>query len=1202
VFKLRISSTGSSGPNDDWFVDDVSINLADSGGAADAHGDNESPPEGTDSQLVPEFRLENVPLLPMTIPPLGSITFDVVFAPTAVKEYDAVVVITSNDDDEPEVHVVLHGTGIPDYLSISPESEFEFSGHPGGPFLPSNTYYQLTNNGPVTIEWAVEPNVPWLDVRPGSGSLKPRDSTTVVVTPNAQANVLPAGNYTGQLIFTDITTGSKQQRIVILNVHTDPKIWSRPEAMEVTVPQEWTETQILTIGNTGDAALEFTLSSRQISFTPLRAPESTGASKAEDDEVAALDWSNFVAQEDEPFVPGRVLVRFSQEATVGQLGLARREAALSNLGGATIKREYSIVNGLCLIELPEGMTVEEAVQQLGESENILYAHPDYKVKALQVLPDDPMFGDLWGMHNIGQSGGTAGADVNAPEAWMMATGSRDIIVAVIDTGVDYTHPELAANMWVNEAEFNGTPGVDDDDNGYVDDIYGYDFCNSDADPIDDEGHGTHVSGTIGAVGNNGMGVAGVCWNVRIMAVKFLDDGGSGSTSDAIQSVEYSTLMGARLSSNSWGGGGYSTGLEDAIMAAGNAGILFVAAAGNDWGGNNDSNPHYPSSYNLPNVIAVMSTDHHDDMSDHSNYGPMSVDIAAPGGDTDCEILSCYMGGGYEWGYGTSMATPHVSGTCALIWSLSPSMSSQEVKDIILQTVDPLPSLAGKCVSGGRLNVHRAVRETRAPWLQFSPETGTIPAGGVMDVNVVFLADQPVGTYGGLITIMSNDPYTPESAIPVTMTVEPIDHFTELFVSGDPFDGNDPNRNDMSDLTLTFTPDNSGSFYRLCSNEAVSFPVDPNGGIVLTLDDDDCIPINLQQPVSFYGNDYRTFYVGSNGYISFVSGDTGYLEGLTEHFELPRISALFDDLDVSTGGTISWKQLDDRVVVTFEEVPEYNQSETNSFQIEMRYNGKIRITFLSIAARDGLVGLSDGTGISPYFFQSDLSGYCLCSFAGDLNGDQDTDFADYAIFAGFWLRHYDASLMESVRDEFNTVSYGGNDGTENWSTDWQESGESDGPADGILWVDSEGSLRIGHKDTKEQPALSLTREADLSGATTATLTYDYMIEKRKGGTGFVSVEVSGDGGSSWALLGVYAYSPDSGSASFDVTSYISSHTQIRFAIPAGIKIKMYMYVDNVQIEYDDPDRPWEPWCRGADFNRDYNVDHDDLSFLIEEWLR
>jgi subtilisin family serine protease len=979
-FRLRIRSTGYLGPYDDWFVDNVLIQ--------------------------PVFRLVGVPDLPVVIPPVGEtsfITFDVIFEPTEAKEYESVVVITSNDEDESKVEVQLSGKGISDYLVVEPEEDFEFSGQSGGPFLPSSTPYYLTNNGPVTVSWSVESTVPWLDVKSGSGSIGPGKTATVIVFPNSQANTMQAGKHFGQLIFTNINTALFYNRTVILNVQAEPKVWVKPQSFNLTIPCEELQNEILTIGNVGDGDLEFVLKSREVHFIPVSKGESDTGSIEEINDVNVSDESKPEAalQLDIPYAEGELLVRFAHQGDVCEPSVDSADILMSTLGsGATVELEYSIVAGLCLVRLPDGMTVEEGISLLGDSNDVLYVEPNYEVKALSVIPNDPRFVDLWNMHNTGQSGGTVDADIDAPEAWDVTTfGGSEVIVAVIDTGVDYRHPDLAANMWVNEAEFNGTPGIDDDHNGYVDDIYGYDFCNYDADPIDDAGHGSHVSGTIGAVGNNGVGVTGICWNVRIMAVKFLDRYGYGWTSDAISCVQYATLMGARVMSNSWGGGGYNSSLEDAIRAAGNAGILFVASAGNDYGGDNDSDAHYPSGYELDNVIAVLSTDHDDRLSEHSNYGLTSVDLGAPGGDSDNKILSCYMNGGYYWAYGTSMAAPHVSGACALIWSVSPILPYTEVKDIIMRTVDPLPMLTGRCVSGGRLNLHSAVLEAEAAWIDVLPDAGLISPAGASDVNVIFDANRPVGTYEGQIIAYTNDPYTPQIIIPVTMTVEQVDYFTELFKFEYPFDPLDPNRNDMANRMLTFMPDGSGSYYQACSVDATDFPVDPHGGTNISLRDDDYIQLDLAgEKIHFYGESYETIYIGSNGYITFISGDAHRLESFENHFDLPRISALFDDLDPSAGGTVLWKQLDDRVVVTFENVPEFSLSNSNSFQIEIFYNGKIRITYLDIAAHDGLVGLSEGYGKSLYFVESDMSEYCL---PADLDNDCDADFTDYTLLAACW---------------------------------------------------------------------------------------------------------------------------------------------------------------------------------------------------------
>ena len=258
------------------------------------------------------------------------------------------------------------------------------------------------------------------------------------------------------------------------------------------------------------------------------------------------------------FIPGEVLVSFRP-------GVAAARARATRRGlGATEKKVFSRL-GVHHWRLPAGLTVANAVQALSANPNVKYAEPNYVVHADVFIPNDPQFDQLWGLDNFGQTGGTPDADIDAPEAWDISTGTGAIVVGVIDTGVDYTHEDLAGNMWTNPGEIPGD-GIDNDGNGFVDDVYGYDFINDDGDPFDDNDHGTHISGTIGAVGNNGIGVVGVNWDVQIMALKFLSAGGSGSTAGAIAAVDYATMMrnsgvNIQLTSNSWGGGGFSQALK-----------------------------------------------------------------------------------------------------------------------------------------------------------------------------------------------------------------------------------------------------------------------------------------------------------------------------------------------------------------------------------------------------------------------------------------------------------------------------------------------------------------------------------------------------------------------------------------------------------------------------------------------------------------
>jgi subtilisin family serine protease len=393
------------------------------------------------------------------------------------------------------------------------------------------------------------------------------------------------------------------------------------------------------------------------------------------------------------YKPGELIIKFKNNADPAGVS-----ALLSELG-ATRLRSFTRIQA-SHVRISQ-LTVDQAIARYGKNPLIEFIEPNYIFRA-EEIPDDPMFDQLWGLRNTGQTGGTPGADIQATTAWDIFTGTTDVLVAIIDTGVDYTHPDLAANIYSNPSEIPGN-GIDDDGNGFVDDVRGWDFVNDDNDPADDNGHGTHVAGTIGALGDNGIGVTGVNWHVSILPVKFLNAGGSGTTADAVSCVEYATMMQARVTNNSWGGGGYSEALRQAILEANNAEILFVAAAGNS-ASNNDLQPHYPSSYDLPNIIAVAATNHYDALAGFSCYGVTSVDLAAPG-ET---ILSCAPGGFYATKDGTSMATPHVVGVCALVMGLHPNISAAEAKELVLSSTDPLPSLAGQVLTGGRLNAFRAI--------------------------------------------------------------------------------------------------------------------------------------------------------------------------------------------------------------------------------------------------------------------------------------------------------------------------------------------------------------------------------------------------------------------------------------------------------------------------------------------------------------
>ncbi|MEM8837623.1 MAG: S8 family peptidase [Pseudomonadota bacterium] len=406
--------------------------------------------------------------------------------------------------------------------------------------------------------------------------------------------------------------------------------------------------------------------------------------------LAFAQQPSFTAPDEPEIIPGQFIVKLAP-------GVAATEFDEATLpGDAEIIETLSAV-GVVVVQ-DDSDAIGQLTESVGTDPNVAYVEPVYRVYALG-NPNDPSYPPQWGFPKI-----------KAPSAWDKLTDSGKLVIAVIDTGVDYRHPDLFANMWTNPGE---TPnnGVDDDGNGIIDDVHGANFVPSTptGDPMDDNQHGTHVAGTIGAVTDNNLGVAGVNWTTKIMGVKFLSANGSGSTAGAIRSIDYAIRMKADIMNNSWGGGGFSQGLKDAIEAADNAGILFVAAAGNA-GTNNDTNPHYPSSYDVPNVLAVMATDQNDNRASFSQFGAASVDMGAPGVD----ILSTTPNSSYASFNGTSMATPHVAGAAALVWAGNPSLSHLDLKKRLMATADVIPALAGTSQTGARLNLAAALGDPDGP--------------------------------------------------------------------------------------------------------------------------------------------------------------------------------------------------------------------------------------------------------------------------------------------------------------------------------------------------------------------------------------------------------------------------------------------------------------------------------------------------------
>jgi subtilisin family serine protease len=455
------------------------------------------------------------------------------------------------------------------------------------------------------------------------------------------------------------------------------------------------------------------------------------------------------------YVAGELLVKYKP-----RLRAAASEYFRGRWGVSTLKTYQAV--GAEHVKLPKGMTVEEAMEIYRDDPDVEYAEPNYYRHAT-ATPDDTFFDELWGLHNTGQvvsgSSGTPDADIDAPGAWDTQKGSSSVVVAVLDTGVDWDHEDLSDNMWTNsdegigDANGDGFPGVqgvdddgdglvdedfqgrepgdlgytndlkdDDDENGYIDDIRGWDFVNeNDNNPDDDNDssyHGTHVSGTIGAKGNNEKGITGVNWSVSIMPLKILGVNGTGSVANEIEAIDFAIANGAKIINASFSGDDYSEAEYDAIERARDAGVLFVAAAGN--GGDENVGPgwdndvagqeQYPASYDVTNIVAVAATDQNDALAGFSNYGATSVDVTAPGVD----IYSTKADNEYQLLDGTSMATPHVSGLAALILAENGAFTYSQVKDRILNGVDVKTALSGKVLMAGRINANNSIKPGSVP--------------------------------------------------------------------------------------------------------------------------------------------------------------------------------------------------------------------------------------------------------------------------------------------------------------------------------------------------------------------------------------------------------------------------------------------------------------------------------------------------------
>ena len=1224
------------------------------------------------------FRLENVPSLPFTIPPLGSIGVNVVFEPTKTGAFESVVVIKSNDEDEPEVEVQLSGSAIPDYLEVLPEEVLEFSGHPGGPFVPSKAQYQLLNNSAVdSITWSVSKTAPWLDIHPNSGTLEPRGSEFVTVSLNSAADALLQGDYSDTLVFTNITTTVQCPREVALTVFTAPKIWIDPAegGLSVTVRQGKTATEILTIGNGGDASLSFSLGSREIPAEPSEPKSTVVQAKMSGDEMVleykfnepivskrdGYDWIGMEGLEQylrtgAPVVPVRpvkILVPYGKKVTAilvspidvrelpGRYVLppAQKPYRLSYPGvveptepdpavygqsapwpgtyheEVTVqsKRGYQllILNLFPLQYVPATGEISYAARlrlkiDLADAPNtnavlmpsdvvdaelsatvdnpsVLKGYPDAAAPAEKLEGASPKFrGGPYKYVII-----TSEALTNAPgpwnfqalRDWKIARGTTATIITTEAIYADYdgTRPDGGTDNQTRIRNFlrdayqgwgteyvllGGTNSIVPARMFWVDSLVGdidtmpVDMYYGCVDPeqctFDYDADGNYGEPTDGADGGEVDLYAEIyVGRAAVQNAAELANFIKKTLTYAATDDEY--LPRVSMVGEYLGFGGVSDYAKDSleqIRLGGYYDGYFTYGFENHpqpnfWDFNTvDCLPENPSccwplydkDYDWPedDLICLMNGGIHIfnhlghanftysmklDTSDlsrlaNTDYFFIYSQSCQPGGfDTpECwaEVITSMQHGAFavvmnaRYGYGESYSTNGPSHRYARqFWDAALGDGILEVGRANQDSKEENVSMINEnCMRWiyYELNLFGDPEQQlrfgmSCDWLEFAPDTGVVAPESFIDVNVVFNAEGlEAGDYFGEIFIASNDDHAPILSVPATMTVEPdvlvvlpedgfkaagvtggpfvpqskrytltnngsemlewaaaglkpwldvdadsgtlspgdsatvevsinadayilvpetysgavtftnitdgvehtrpvtltvtpLDYFTELFDSQD---------NDLAHRTLSLVPDGSGSFYKAHCGPAGEFPTDPAGGNALLMKDDDYKKVSLDggATVPFYGRSYDSFYIGSNGYITFETGDTEYFESLESHFKFKRISALFDDLRPNVGGTISWKQLADRVAVTFENVPEYGLAASSSFQTEMFFDGKLRITWLDVSARDGLAGLSEGSGLSSYFIESDLSRYG----AADINSDGNIDFEDFAAFA------------------------------------------------------------------------------------------------------------------------------------------------------------------------------------------------------------
>ena len=599
------------------------------------------------------------------------------------------------------------------------------------------------------------------------------------------------------------------------------------------------------------------------------------------------------------YVPGQLLVRFRQ-------GIRKQAMQTEHaLVRAEVLKEFRVVENLQLIRLPGGISVKQAERYYRARPDVLYAEPNYVRHAVQspVTPNDPRYSDMWNLHNTGQSGGTPGADIHAPEAWGLTTGNSTVVVAVIDTGIDYKHMDLAANIWSSPTSYTVTlPG------GSItcaSGTHGFNALTMTCDPQDDNSHGTHVAGTIGAKGNNATGVVGVNWQVQVMACKFLYADGGGATSDEITCLEYVALMkdsGVNLvaTNNSYGGIYSSQAEMDAIDSHRQRGILFIAAAGNS-SSNNDVGSFHPANYGLPHMISVAATDHNDALGEFSNFGRHIVHLGAPGK----EILST-VPGGYATFSGTSMAAPHVTGVAALLKAQDQTRDWKAIKNLILAGGDTVPGVANT-IAQKRLNARGALACTNS----------------VVQSRLLPMAEDAYVWAGESLTfaVLNINCAAPNGPVQVS-----VDGGAQTIILADDGLGPDLEANDgiymaqrqwltseVGDHTLTFPGSDVVTVHVIpplaayTYSTAIPFNYRDIVGTDLHLGNDDSATIRPPFPIQFGGVSFPTLNVNTNGNVTFFGPFVEWeISPLPTPGAATLVAPFWDDLATGKTGSVRWE--------------------------------------------------------------------------------------------------------------------------------------------------------------------------------------------------------------------------------------------------------------------------------------------------------